>query len=97
MNSKYELEFNNAIYNPHTGHASADGGVLSSTGFKIVGNDNEMFLNDDGNGNIRMFYYTDGTTVTYQNENAGGIDYTTGKITITSMNISSISYVDGAT
>ena len=97
VNSKYELEFNNAIYNPHTGHASADGGVLSSTGFKIVGNDNEMFLNDDGNGNIRMFYYTDGTTVTYQNENAGGIDYTTGKITITSMNISSISNVDGAT
>ena len=97
VNSKYELEFNNAIYNPHTGHASADGGVLSSTGFKIVGNDNEMFLNDDGNGNIRMFYYTDGTTLTYQNETVGGIDYTTGKITITSLNISSISNVDGAT
>ena len=97
VNSKYELEFNNAIYNPHTGHASADGGVLSSTGFKIVGNDNEMFLNDDGNGNIRMFYYTDGTTLTYQNETAGGIDYTTGKITIASLNISSISNVDGAT
>ena len=97
VNSKYELEFNNAIYNPHTGHASADGGVLSSTGFKIVGNDNEMFLNDDGNGNIRMFYYTDGTTLTYQNETAGGIDYTTGKSTIASLNISSISNVDGAT
>ena len=97
VNTKYELEFNNAIYNPHTGHASSDGGVLSSTGFKIVGNDNEMFLNDDGNGNIRMFYYTDGTTVTYADETAGAISYTDGRVVITALNISSISNVDGAT
>ena len=97
VNTKYELEFNNAIYNPHTGHASSEGGVLSSTGFKIVGNDNEMFLNDDGNGNIRMFYYTDGTTVTYADETAGAISYTDGRVVITALNISSISNVDGAT
>ena len=97
VNTKYELEFNNAIYNPHTGHASSDGGVLSSTGFKIVGDDNEMFLNDDGNGNIRMFYYTDGTTVTYADETAGAISYTDGRVVITALNISSISNVDGAT
>ena len=96
-NTKYELEFNNAIYNPHSGHASAEGGVLSSTGFKISGDSNEMFLNDDGNGVVRMFYYTDGTTITYKDETAGTIDYNTGKIVLTAFNITSVSNVDGAT
>lgn len=95
--TKYELEFNNAIYNPHSGHNAAMGGVVSSTGFKISGNDNEMFLNDDGQGNIRLFYYTDGTTITYQDETAGTIDYGTGKIVLTALNIASVSNVDGAT
>jgi len=93
--TKYEIEFNNAIYNPHTGHASAEGGVLSSTGFYISGNSNEMFLNDDGNNNVRLFYYTDGTTITYQDETAGTIDYNTGKIVLTSLNVTSVSSVDG--
>ena len=95
VSTKYNLEFNNAIYNPHSGHAAAEGGVLSSTGFKISGNANEMFLNDDGQGNIRMFYYSDGTTLTYQDETAGTINYTTGEIEITALNITSISNVDG--
>ena len=95
--TKYELEFNNAVYNPHSGHASTEGGVLSSTGFTISGDANEMFLNDDGNGVIRMFYYTDGTTLTYKDESAGVIDYTTGKVTLNALNITSVSNVDGAT
>ena len=96
VNTKYELEFNNAVYNPHSGHASSEGGVLSSTGFTISGDTNEMFLNDDGNGVIRMFYYTDGTTITYKDETAGTIDYNTGKIELTALNITSVSNVDGA-
>ena len=95
--TKYELEFNNAVYNPHSGHASTEGGVLSSTGFTISGDANEMFLNDDGNGVIRMFYYTDGTTLTYKDESAGVIDYTTGKVILNALNITSVSNVDGAT
>ena len=35
-----------------------EGGVLSSTGFTISGDTNEMFLNDDGNGNVRLYYIT---------------------------------------
>ena len=95
--TKYELEFNNAVYNPHSGHASTEGGVLSSTGFTISGDANEMFLNDDGNGVIRMFYYTDGTTLTYKDESAGVIDYNTGKVILNALNITSVSNVDGAT
>lgn len=94
--TKYELEFNNAVYNPHSGHASTEGGVLSSTGFTISGDANEMFLNDDGNGVIRMFYYTDGTTLTYKDESAGVIDYNTGKVILNALNITSVSNVDGA-
>ena len=96
VNTKYTLEFNNAIYNPHSGHAKAEGGVLSSTGFKISGSANEMFLNDDGNGIVRMYYFSDGTTLTYQDETAGTINYATGKIELTALNITSISNVDGA-
>ena len=70
--------------------------MLSSTGFKISGNSNEMFLNDDGQGVVRMFYYTDGTTITYQDETAGTINYKTGVIELTALNITSISNVDGA-
>ena len=56
-----------------------------------------MFLNDDGNGNVRMYYIVDGTTKTYQDNNAGTIDYKTGEIILTNLNITEVSNVDGAT
>ena len=94
--TKYEIEFNNALYNPHSGHNTDGGGILSSTGFTISGDANEMFLDDDGNGNIRLYYFTDGTTKTYKDSTAGVVDYTSGKIELTSLNITSVSSVDGA-
>ena len=95
--TKYTIPFSNALYNPHSGHDSDAGGILSSSGFKISGNINEMFLNDDGMGNVRMYYIVDGTTNTYQDNNAGTIDYKTGEIILTSFNITEISNIDGAT
>jgi hypothetical protein len=93
---KYTLSFNNAFYNPHSGHNSSGGGIVSSTGFKISGDDtNEHFLDDDGAGNIRV-YYLSGTTRIYTNSTYGTIDYTNGEIILTSANITSISNVDGA-
>ena len=38
---KYTLSFNNAFYNPHSGHNSSAGGIVSSTGFKIYGDDHK--------------------------------------------------------
>jgi hypothetical protein len=94
--TKYTLSFNNAFYNPHSGHNSSDGGIVSSTGFKISGDDtNEHFLDDDGAGNIRV-YYLSGTTRIYTDSTYGTIDYTNGEIILTSANITSISNVDGA-
>jgi len=94
---KYTLSFNNAFYNPHSGHNTTGGGVVSSTGFKISNDDstNEHFLDDDGAGNIRV-YYLSGTTRIYTSTSFGTVDYTTGEIILTSANITSISNIDGA-
>ena len=93
---KYTLSFNNALFNPHSGHNSTGGGIVSSTGFKISGDTtNEHFLDDDGAGNIRV-YYLSGTTRIYTSSTYGTIDYATGQIVLTSANITSISNVDGA-
>ena len=94
---KYTLSFNNAFFNPHSGHNSNAGGVISSTGFKINDDDsaNEHFLDDDGAGNIRVYYFS-GTTRIYTSTTFGTVDYTTGEIILTSANITSISNVDGA-
>ena len=94
---KYTLSYNNAFYNPHSGHNSSAGGIVSSTGFKINNDSstNEHFLDDDGAGNIRV-YYLSGTTRIYTSTTFGTVNYTTGEIILTSANITSISNVDGA-
>ena len=93
--SKYNIYFRNALYNPHSGHLSSEGGILSSSGFKVDGNTNECFFDDDGAGNVRL-YYLSGGVKTYLNSTQGTVDYSTGAITLNSMNIVSISNIDGA-
>tara|TARA_B100001564_G_scaffold264122_1_gene225684 strand:- start:996 stop:2837 length:1842 start_codon:yes stop_codon:yes gene_type:complete len=90
--TKYDIYFRNAIYNPHSGHDS----VVDSTGFKVAGNSNEMFFDDDGQGNIRVYYLVSGIK-TIHNATQGTIDYSTGQITINSLNVASISNIRGAT
>jgi len=94
---KYTLSFNNAFYNPHSEHNKTAGGIVSSTGFKINDDSstNEHFLDDDGAGNVRV-YYLSGTTRLYTSSTYGTIDYTTGEIILTSAHLTSISNVDGA-
>ena len=89
--TRYDVYFRNAIYNPHSGHEP----ILSSTGFTVAGNSNEMFLDDDGLGNVRRYYLSSGIR-TYANNTQGTIDYSTGQITINSLNVSSISNIRGA-
>ena len=94
--NKYDIYFRNALFNPHTGHNSAAGGILSSTGFKVTGSDLEQFLDDDGNGIVRRYYLSSGIR-TYSNETQGTINYTTGQITLNSLNVASISNIRGIT
>ena len=93
----YTISYNNAFYNPHSGHNASGGGVLTSSGFKINGDTtNEYFLDEDGAGNVRLYYLV-GQTRTYTNNTQGTIDYTNGSITLNSLFITSVSNVDGAT
>lgn len=71
---KYTLSFNNALYNPHSGHNSTGGGIISSSGFKINNDSstNEHFLDDDGAGVVRA-YYLSGTTRVYTDTTYGTV------------------------
>jgi len=96
VSQAYTIDFNNAIYNPHTGHNSSVG-VIQSTGFQLDSNtDREYFFNDDGSGNIRLYYLVSGVK-TYENNTWGTITYTTGEIKISSAIITAVSNVDGDT
>jgi hypothetical protein len=94
--TRYDIYFRNGLFNPHLGHNTAAGGILTSTGFKVTGSDFEMFLDDDGNGNVRRYYLVSGIR-TYANETQGTIDYDTGQITLNSLSVASISNIRGAT
>ena len=92
----YNIYFRNALYNPHSEHNKAAGGILESTGFKVDGDTtNEMFLDDDGAGNVRRYYVVSGVR-TYANNTQGTINYDTGQITLNSLNIASISNIRGS-
>ena len=93
----YTLSFDNAFFHPHDGHNSAAGGIVASTGFFIDGNTTrEYFFDDDGNGNLRIYYLVAGVR-TYFNSLAGTVDYDNGTIKINSVKITGVSDVDEAT
>jgi hypothetical protein len=95
--ASYNLYFNNALYNPHTGHNASGGGILSSTGFFISGDTtNEHFFDDNGEGVVRLYYVQSGIKV-YTDSTAGTINYETGAIAIDSIFITTVSDVDGGT
>ena len=95
--TRYDIYYRNALYNPHSGHNSVAGGILETSGFKISGDTtNVYFLDDDGQGNIRTYYLV-GSVRTYTNNTQGTINYTTGQITINSLNITNIENIRGAT
>jgi len=88
----YTIKFNNALYHPHSGHMP----IVSTTGFKINGDTtNEYFLDDDGSGNVRLYYNKDDIK-TFANTTQGTIDYTTGEIKINDLYITSVSNINGA-
>ena len=94
--TSYTITFNNAFYNPHSGHNSSAGGIVASTGFKIRGDSvNSMFFDDDGSGNLRMYYVVAGARV-YSDSAIGTVDYTKGTIKTNGISITEVENVDGA-
>ena len=93
--TKYNVYFRNSLYNPHSGHNSASGGILESSGFKVSGDSSTVFyLDDDGIGNVRRYSFS-GATRVYTASNQGTIDYDTGAITINSLSVLSIENIRG--
>jgi len=91
--TKYTIDFANAI--EHSGgDISGQQPVVTSTGFIIDGNTNTLYLDDDGAGNMKTYYLTGSTKTTVATE-AGTINYSTGKIIINSINITSVSNANG--
>jgi len=94
--TKYNVYFRNALYNPHSGHNSAAGGILESSGFKVSGDSSTVFfLDDDGQGNVRRYSFS-GATRVYANNTQGTIDYDTGAIIINSLSVLSVENIRGS-
>ena len=93
--TRYDVYFRNALYNPHTGHKASQGGILESSGFKIPNDTKVYYLDDDGAGNVRRYYLV-GSVRTYVNNTQGTINYTTGQITINSLNVASVENIRGS-
>jgi len=99
--TKYTINYENAIYNPHSGHmamttGTSAGGVVTSSGFKYTGDTNVYYYEDDGEGNIKA-YYISGTNKVYKSAAVGTIDYINGKIVLSSENYASVENYDGIT
>ena len=88
VDTSYNLSFNNPIFNPHGGHK----GALSSTSFTYQGQ--TSFLDDDGNGNIRIFYLGDNNLAQYTNNKAGTVNYSTGLVSLNNINITSTNNIE---
>lgn len=92
---QYIIKFSNALYHPHEGHNAMFGGITQSTGFVIASNSNTVYIDDDGNGNLRLYYLVSGTQRTYIDNAVGTINYATGELVLSALNIESVSNSDG--
>ena len=84
--TNYTINFDNELYHPIDGYTP----ILSSTGFGYQDSTStsvpppnvDVYLDDDGMGNVRIYKLVSGAKI-YINETAGTINYTTGKIVLT--------------
>lgn len=83
--SSYIVNFDNELYHPINGYTS----IVSSNSFgyqdftssAIVKPIVDAYIDDDGNGTLRIYKLSNSQRI-YLSENAGTIDYTTGKLVL---------------
>ena len=88
VTTSYSVAFNNGISNPHAGHY----GAVGSTSFTFQ--NQTCFLDDDGNGVLRIYYLDSQNQKTYLNTSAGTVDYSSGLVVIKSVIITSSSTIE---
>ena len=91
VTTSYSIAFNNGISNPHASHY----GAVSSTSFTFQ--NQTCFLDDDGNGVLRIYYLDSQNNKTYLNTSAGTVNYGTGLVNIKSVVITSSSTIEVST
>ena len=77
------------LLNPLQNNGLAEETVLS-TGFFMPDDTNVYYIDDDGLGNLRLFYYVDGVNKSFKNIAFGTVNYITGSLYIPSLNITAL-------
>lgn len=85
--TKYTIKLNNPLY--HNTNAQNSFAAVTSSGFNIAGSNYTYFIEDNTIGNLRLYYLTASNAKVYTPNYIGTVDYTTGKIQLDSINISS--------
>jgi hypothetical protein len=82
--TSYVITIDNPIYT----EGVPENAVISDA-FTIDGSSETFYFEDDGVGNIRLFYLVGAGTKRYTNNNLGTVNYITGRITLNDINITS--------
>lgn len=90
VKNSFNINFNNAIYNPDPGHEAHVGhsSVVTSSFFTISGR--TVRLVDDGSGNLTVQATKEDGTTEIINRDAGTVDYGTGQVVINKLQIDDI-------
>jgi hypothetical protein len=89
VSAQYILNIVNPIYT--TGLAQNS---ISTTGIYILGSDNIHYLDDDGVGNMRLYYVGSSAEKIIVNPTLGTVDYAAGIINIRNLHITAIADID---
>lgn len=89
VSAQYLLTIVNPIYT--TGLAQ---NVIYTTGFFIDGSDVVHYLDDDGVGNMRLYYIGDSADKIIVNPSIGSVDYAQGIINIKNLHITAMADID---
>lgn len=85
ISSEYKLNMINPVYRS----SIPDESVLS-TGFYIEGSANIHYIDDDGQGNLRLFYFDANQNKYIVNPSIGTIDYASGTMIVRNLTITSL-------
>jgi hypothetical protein len=86
ISSEYKLN----LINPISKAGNKEGDVFSSSGFFIPNSTQVHYLDDDENGNIRLYYLNTNFDKVIVNSTIGTINYDAGLVVVRNLNITSL-------